>query len=284
MSEKNTPNMPNPELEHTLDPLAAQRRADEAKAQWKYLKRVARREKKMYKHGMRVGAIKEGPYPWKKVRLDVHGRPKPAMRGWIHAGTAPLALAGGIVAISLAHGPAMKWACAVYMICSLILFTNSAVYHIGDWNEKVTDILRRIDHVNIFLLIVGTFTPISFALPASVRHIALTALWVATAAAIILHVIFINAPRWLYTLVYVIFGVSGGLFIPALWVAPAAGPVVVWLIASGGLTYILGAVVYGKRWPDPWPRVYGFHEIFHTCTTLAYACHMVAIFFVLLRL
>ena len=89
----------------------------------------------------------------RKIRLDVHGRPKPAMRGWIHAVAAPLALAAGIVLICLAHGTGLKWACAVFMTCSLVLFGNSACYHLGDWSPRTTDVLRRIDHMNIFLLI-----------------------------------------------------------------------------------------------------------------------------------
>lgn len=83
------------------------------------------------------------------------------MRGWIHAIAAPLSLAAGIVLICLAHGASLKWACAVFMTASLILFTNSACYHLGDWSPRVTDVLRRIDHVNIFLLIAGTYTPVS---------------------------------------------------------------------------------------------------------------------------
>ena len=93
----------------------------------------------------------------RKIRLDVHGRPKPAMRGWIHLVAAPLSLAAGIVLICLAQGAALKWACAVFMVCSLVLFANSAAYHLGDWSPRVTDVLRRIDHLNIFLLIVGMF-------------------------------------------------------------------------------------------------------------------------------
>jgi len=103
----------------------------------------------------------------RKIRLDVHGRPKPAMRGWIHAVATPLALAAGIVLICLAHGTGLKWACAVFMTCSLVLFGNSACYHLGDWSPRVTDALRRIDHMNIFLLIAGTYTPVSFALESS---------------------------------------------------------------------------------------------------------------------
>ncbi|MFR0574116.1 PAQR family membrane homeostasis protein TrhA [Bifidobacterium boum] len=220
----------------------------------------------------------------KRVRLDVHGRPKPLMRGWLHAIASPLSLAAGIVLICLAHGTGLKWACAVFMTCSLVLFTNSAVYHLGDWSPTVTNILRRIDHVNIFLLIAGTYTPVSFALEPRMRDLIIISMWVCTAIVMIIHVIWINAPRWLYVLVYIIFGVSGVTYMGLFWVSPAAGPAVVILIASGGLCYILGAIVYALRKPDPWPKVFGFHEIFHLGTIAGYACHMVAIYMVICNL
>lgn len=116
----------------------------------------------------------------RKIRLDVHGRPKPAMRGWIHAVAAPLALAAGIVLICLAHGTGLKWACAVFMTCSLVLFGNSACYHLGDWSPRVTDVLRRIDHMNIFLLIAGTYTPVSFALEPFWRNSIIAGMWICT--------------------------------------------------------------------------------------------------------
>ena len=220
----------------------------------------------------------------KRVRLDVHGRPKPLMRGWLHAIASPLSLAAGIVLICLAHGTGLKWACAVFMTCSLVLFTNSAIYHLGDWSPTVTNILRRIDHVNIFLLIAGTYTPVSFALEPRMRDLIIISMWVCTAIVMIIHVIWINAPRWLYVLVYIIFGVSGVTYMGLFWVSPAAGPAVVILIVSGGLCYILGAIVYALRKPDPWPKVFGFHEIFHLGTIAGYACHMVAIYMVICNL
>ena len=165
-----------------------------------------------------------------------------------------------------------------------MLFTNSAIYHLGDWSPTVTNILRRIDHVNIFLLIAGTYTPVSFALEPRMRDLIIISMWVCTAVVMIIHVIWINAPRWLYVLVYIIFGVSGVTYMGLFWVSPAAGPAVVILIASGGLCYILGAIVYALRKPDPWPKVFGFHEIFHLGTIAGYACHMVAIYMVICNL
>ena len=195
-----------------------------------------------------------------------------------------LKVAAGIVLICLAHGASLKWACAVFMTASLILFTNSACYHLGDWSPRVTDVLRRIDHVNIFLLIAGTYTPVSFALEPFWRNVIIISMWACTAIAIVIHVIWINAPRWLYTVVYIIFGIYGLAYMVMFWNSPYAGPAVVVLLCAGGACYILGAIVYALRKPDPWPRVFGFHEIFHCGTVAGYACHMVAIYMVIVSL
>jgi hemolysin III len=219
-----------------------------------------------------------------RLRLDVHGRQKPRLRGWIHLGATPLALAAGIVLICIAPFGSLKAACAIYMVSSLVLFGNSAAYHVGDWSPKVTGILRRIDHVNIFLLIAGTYTPLAFALSPQLRNLIIITLWSATAAAILVHVIWINAPRWLYVAIYIIFGISGVGFLGFFWMSAVAGPAVVWLIVAGGILYIGGAIVYAIRKPDPSPTWFGFHEIFHSATVLAYVCHLTAIFLVVTSL
>ena len=148
------------------------------------------------------------------------------------------------------------------MTCSLVLFGNSACYHLGDWSPRVTDVLRRIDHMNIFLLIAGTYMPVSFALTPFWRDSIIAGMWICTTVALIIHVIWISAPRWLYVLVYIIFGVSGVAFMGLFWMSPYAGPTVVILLCAGGACYIAGAIVYALRKPDPWPKVFGFHEIF----------------------
>ena len=264
----------------------ADARARRVKAQAVLASARARAERILAKGEAKAARI-EGLEPRRRprrIRLDVHGRPKPAMRGWIHAVAAPLALAAGIVLVCLAHGAGLKWACAVFMTSSLVLFSNSAAYHLGDWSPRVTDVLRRIDHVNIFLLIAGTYTPVAFALSPFWRNVIIVSMWACTAVAIAVHVVWINAPRWLYTVVYIVFGVYGVAYMYLFWISPAAGPAVVVLLASGGACYIAGAIVYALRRPDPWPRVFGFHEIFHLGTVAGYACHMVAIYLVIVHL
>ena len=170
------------------------------------------------------------------------------------------------------------------MTCSLVLFGNSACYHLGDWSPRVTDVLRRIDHMNIFLLIAGTYTPVSFALTPFWRDSIIAGMWICTTVALIIHVIWISAPRWLYVLVYIIFGVSGVAFMGLFWIVPLCrtyrGDTAV---CRRRLLYRRSHRVCAAQ-ARPWPKVFGFHEIFHTGTVAGYACHMVAIYMVIVQL
>lgn len=210
----------------------------------------------------------------RKQRLDA--LPKPAARGWIHAITAPLALANSIVLVVLAPTADVRAACVVFGLSAVFLFGNSAVYHLGRWSVKVHSVLRRIDHSNIFLLIAGTYTPLSVALlPPKTAALVLGIVWAGAMGGILLSVFRPTAPRWLYTPLYVALGWVAVWFLPDFW--SAGSPAVVWLLIAGGLSYTLGALCYGLRWPNPWPRMWGFHEFFHTGTLFGYACHAVAV-------
>lgn len=210
----------------------------------------------------------------RKMLLD--SLPKPKARGWIHAITVPLALANSIVLVIMAPTPALRAMCVVFGISAVVLFGNSAVYHLGRWSVRVHSILRRIDHSNIFLLIAGTYTPLSVALlPGRTAALVLVIVWAGALGGIILSVFKPTAPRWLYTPLYVALGWVAVWFLPTFWAT--GGPAVVWLIIAGGIAYTIGALCYGLRWPNPWPKVWGFHEFFHTGTLVGYTCHAVAV-------
>lgn len=199
---------------------------------------------------------------------------KPSWRGWIHAGTFPVAIVTGIVLIALADGVAAKTASAVFMASSLLLFGNSAVYHLFDWGPRVKAVLKRIDHANILLLIAGTYTPISvLALPSDKAVILLSVVWGGALLGILFRVLWIGAPRWLYVALYLVLGWAAVMYMPELFRANLA---MVILIIVGGVLYSAGAVVYALKRPNPWPDHFGFHEIFHTCTVLAFVCHWTA--------
>lgn len=206
---------------------------------------------------------------------------KPSWRGWIHAGTFPLTIAAGIVLIALADGPVAKWASAVFMVASMLLFGNSALYHRINWSPKTKVILKRIDHANIFLLIAGTYTPISLlALPLDKGIILLIAVWSGALLGIGFRVFWITAPRWLYVPLYVLLGWAAVAFIGDIFAANAAAMI---LVIVGGLLYTAGSVVYGFKKPNPWPGHFGFHEVFHTLTVLAFLCHWTAALLVALN-
>ena len=199
---------------------------------------------------------------------------RPSWRGWIHAATFPVAIAAGIVLIVLAQGAPAKWASAVFMTTSLLLFGNSALYHRFDWKPRTKAILKRIDHANILLLIAGTYTPLAvLALPTDQTVLLLSLVWGGAIAGIFFRVFWIHAPRWLYVALYLALGWGAVMYIVPLFEANAAMMV---LVIVGGLLYSGGAVVYAIKKPNPWPGHFGFHEIFHVCTVLAFLCHWTA--------
>ena len=208
------------------------------------------------------------------AQVDANVDLKPSWRGWIHAATFPVAIAAGIVLITLAEGSAAKWACAVFMVTSMLLFGNSALYHRFDWGPRTRATLKRIDHANIVLLIAGTYTPIAvLGLPTDQAVLLLSLVWGGAVLAILFRVFWLGAPRWLYVAIYLLLGWAAVMYLPQLW--QASIPMVI-LVAIGGLLYTGGAVVYAMKRPNPWPGHFGFHEIFHVCTVLAFLCHWTA--------
>ena len=201
---------------------------------------------------------------------------KPRWRGWIHTGLAPLTLLGGLVLLVLTPTAGGRLAAAVYLLSSLALFGNSAIYHRGSWPDRVGNVLRRIDHANIYLFIAGTYTPLGVQLlTGTSRALLLTLVWACAAAGVAFRLLWMDAPRWLYTALYLAMGWVAVFWLVQFW--DAGGPLVVALIAAGGLVYSVGAAVYGRRRPDPWPATFGFHEIFHACTGIAAVLHYAAI-------
>lgn len=203
---------------------------------------------------------------------------KPTWRGWIHAGTFPVAIALGIILVVLADGVAAKVSSAIFFFCSLLLFGTSALYHRINWSPKVKAIFKRIDHANIFLLIAGSYTPITvLCLPPEKATLLLWMIWGGAALGIGFRIFWIGAPRWLYVPLYVLLGWAAMLFIVDFF---QANWIMMTLILVGGLFYTAGAVFYGLKRPNPIPGVFGFHEIFHTLTLLAFLCHWTGIFLV----
>jgi hemolysin III len=201
---------------------------------------------------------------------------KPKLRGWLHAGVFPLSVVAGIVLVSLAGTTEARVACAVYAVSAALLFGVSAVYHRGTWSPRVYAVLRRLDHANIFLIIAGTYTPFTLLLlEGGQARLLLWLVWAGALAGIAFRVFWTDAPRWLYTPVYIALGWAAVFFLPDF--LDRGGMAVLILIVIGGLLYSLGGIVYAAQRPDPSPRWFGFHEVFHSLTLAAYAVHYVAV-------
>ena len=156
----------------------------------------------------------------------------------------------------------------------MLLFGTSAVYHRGTWSPRVGGFLRRFDHSNIFLIIAGTYTPFALLLPPDQARRMLIIVWSGAFLGVLFRVFWAGAPRWLYVPAYLMLGwVAVFYFGPLLQHAGAA--VMTWVVIGGAL-YSLGAIVYGTKRPNISPRWFGFHEVFHALTILAFTAHFVA--------
>jgi hemolysin III len=209
---------------------------------------------------------------------------KPKLRGWMHLVIAPLALAGGIVLIALSPTATTRIGSALFAASALLLFGVSAIYHTGTWSPRVWTILRRFDHANIFLLIAGTYTPITLILLDGTQQVVLlSTVWGCAVLGVFFRVFWLHAPRWLYLPLYIGLGWSAVFFIPGFidgassQLGTGMGIAVLVLVGVGGVFYTFGGVVYGIKRPNPSPRWFGFHEVFHSFTILAFVSHYIGV-------
>lgn len=201
---------------------------------------------------------------------------KPLLRGWLHLGAAPIALVAGMLLVVFAPTLAGRASTAVFTLTAVMLFGTSAVYHRGNWQPRTKAVLRRLDHANIFLIIAGTYTPLSvMLLDRTTAIVVLAIVWGGAFFGILLRVFWLHAPRWLYVPLYVALGWVAVWFLPDF--LTTGGLAIVILVGLGGVLYTLGAVVYGTKWPQASPKYFGFHEIFHSFTIAAFLCHYAAI-------
>jgi hemolysin III len=136
--------------------------------------------------------------------------------------------------------------------------------------------MKRVDHSAIFLLIAGTYTPLCLLLGEPQGTVMLAIVWGGALLGIVRCVLWLEAPKWLGAGIYVLLG---WIILPVLGdVRSAVGATGILLLAAGGVAYSVGAVVYATRWPDPAPRIFGYHEVFHALVIAAAACHFAVVF------
>ncbi len=202
-------------------------------------------------------------------------RTKPLLRGVSHELAAVAALPAVASLLLRARGPAATLGAAVYGATLVTLFTVSAVYHRRFWPLRARQLIGRLDHSAIFLLIAGTYTPIGLLLGPGAGHAALLTVWVGAAAGVGLVVGWAGLPKRLRAAIYVLLGWVVLPVLPAL--RAAVGDRALALLFAGGFFYTAGAVIYGARRPDPFPRTFGFHEVFHLLVVAAAACHYLVV-------
>jgi hemolysin III len=207
---------------------------------------------------------------------------RPLLRGWLHVGAFCGWLVGGPFLIAAGPDAGAKVALAVYVGAMLVMFGTSAAFHRVRWSAPAWRRMRRADHSAIFIGIAGTTTAVAaLALTGWTEALVLAMVWAGAAAGITLRQVWLDAPQWVVAIPYVVVG-----WLPPVLAAPqlvrSLGWAGFWLMIVGGLAYTVGALAYARQRPDPWPGVFGFHEVFHACTLVGAALFAYVVAFIAL--
>ena len=201
---------------------------------------------------------------------------KPLLRGHFHQAAFFFAL--GACAMLIASSDSLRecMAALIYSLSLCGLFGVSALYHRPNWSPEARMWMRRLDHSAIFVLIAGTGTPISLlAIPNEGGLRLLTIIWIAAAVGVMQSLFWVKAPKWLAVILYIVMGWLAVPYMPEF--SRALGSLSVWLLLVGGVIYTIGALIYGFKKPNPFPKYFGYHEIFHILVIIAAAFHFVVI-------
>ena len=201
---------------------------------------------------------------------------KPVLRGWLHLVWFEISVVIGTLLLARAHGATRITAAAIYAASVSALFGVSALYHRGNWTAAWRRRLQRLDHAMIFFLIAGTATP-AFLLAnrGPFGLVCLIVMWTLTLTAAAVHMAWMSAPEVVVGGTFVGLGWVAGLALPGVWIHAGVAPAM--LVLAGGLLYTAGALSYHRRRPDPYPSVFGYHEIFHAYVCAAATCQFAAI-------
>jgi hemolysin III len=201
---------------------------------------------------------------------------KPALRGWLHTLWFAASLVSGALLLGRAHGAMRVTGVAIYAASVSALFGVSAVYHRGNWTTAWSRRLQRLDHAMIFFLIAGTATP-AFLLAdrSDFGRVCLILVWILTVAGAAVRLAWMRAPEVMAGATFVGLGCVAGIALPAVWINAGVAPGA--LMVAGGMLYLAGAISYYRRRPDPYPSVFGYHEVFHAYVCGAATCQFIAI-------
>ncbi len=205
---------------------------------------------------------------------------KPKMRGWIHFGAFCTILAISGFLLSATTSTAQVLYTTIYLVCIAMMFGTSALFHLKTWGPVGRRRMRRADHAMIFFAIAGSYTAIAgLALDGWRRVAMLSIVWVGGLAGVIVRQVFLDAPKWVIAIPYIVVGWSALLFIPAL--LHSLGVLGFLGILAGGLAYTTGAIFYAAKRPNLVPGVFGYHELFHSCTVIGAGFHLAVVWSIL---
>jgi hemolysin III len=215
----------------------------------------------------------------KEVASEAIAAVKPKLRGVSHEWAFFISLGLGVALILAAKTPKATLAVTIYAVSLSALFGTSALYHRVNWKRpNVRRWMRRLDHSMIFFLIAGTYTPFALlVLNGALADAIFVVVWVGAIAGAVVEMVWIDHPKWVAALIYMALGWVAAVAFPGLW--DSMGVTGTLLVAAGGLLYTAGAVVYATQRPNPNPRVFGYHEVFHALVIAAAAAQFAAIAF-----
>lgn len=212
----------------------------------------------------------------KEVVADATAAIKPSLRGVSHQFACAAALSAGLMLIDRADTPQAFRATCVFVCALTFQFAVSAIYHTPNWPPHIRQWLKRLDHACIHNLIAATYTPVCMlALDETVGRRLITIVWSGAIAGMLKSMFWPNAPKLISAPIYVALGWAVVPFYQEL-ISALSMPVLV-LLTTGGVLYTIGAVIFTLQWPDPLPKTFGYHEIFHVFVILASALHFTAI-------
>ena len=195
----------------------------------------------------------------------------PALRGTLHLVAAVVAAFGALWLVLAADSPTGYVGGAIFGASLILLYGTSATYHQFRWRPSWRRNIRRLDHAMIFVLIAGTYTPFCLDVSLAWGIPLLVVVWSLAGAGALLKVLWPDAPRWLGVSLYIGLGWVGLVAVSQVLALYMGSPLA--LLLLGGVFYMVGGVIYALRRPDPWPRTFGYHEVFHTLIVAGSAVH-----------
>jgi hemolysin III len=200
----------------------------------------------------------------------------PLLRGWLHLVCFVISVPAGLLVVTSAHTPVARTAAIIYAIGVSALFGVSALYHRRVWSVAARPRMKRVDHATIFVMIAATYSPLCLlALGGTLGTVVFVVIWACATTGVICAATGIAEKAVVGLAMYIGMGWGMALVFPQLTRVLSTGQLV--LIVAGGVLYTVGGIFLGTRWPDPFPAVFGYHELWHLMVVAAAACHYVVI-------